>query len=76
MKFLEDFRKLFAQFENTEKNPELALFYSNFNPNQFKFLRTIAVDFSFIEKLGMYNVLELNEQISRLVDIYKKENLL
>ena len=76
MKFLEDFRKLFAQFENTEKNPELALFYSNFNPNQFKFLKTIAVDFSFIENLSMYNVLELNEQISQLVDTYKKENLL
>ena len=76
MKFLDDFRKLFAQYEDSESNPELALFYKNFNPNQFMFLRTIAVDFSFIEKLSMYNVLELNEQISQLVDMYKKENLL
>ena len=75
-KFLDGFRKLFAQFEDSEQNPEFALFYKNFNPNQFKFLKTIAVDFSFIEKLSMYNVLELNEQISQLVDIYKKENLL
>ncbi len=74
--FLKQLRDLFAQFEDAEKNPELALFYKNFNPNQFMFLRTIAVDFSFIEKLSMYNVLELNEQISRIVDVYKKENLL
>jgi len=75
-KFLDDFRELFAQFEDSEQNPEFALFYKNFNPNQFKFLKTIAVDFSFIEKLSMYNVLELNEQISQLVEVYKKENLI
>ena len=37
-KFLNDFRELFAQFEDSEQNPEFALFYKNFNPNQFKFL--------------------------------------
>lgn len=73
--FLKKIHELFAQFEDSESNPEYAMFYKNFN-QQFKFLKTIAVDFSFIENLSMYNVLELNEQISQLVDIYKKENLL
>ena len=73
--FLKKIHELFAQFEDSESNPEYALFYKNFS-QQFKFFKTIAVDFTFIQKLSMYNVLELNEQISQLVDIYKKENLL
>ena len=33
-------------------------------------------DFSFIENLSVFNVMELNEELTRVVEIYKNENLL
>lgn len=75
-KFFSELQKLFNSFDFNEINPELIQFKKNFIAGQFNYLKAISVDFSFIENLSVFNVMELNEELTRVVEIYKNENLL
>ena len=74
--FFRELQKLLNSFEFNEINPELIQFKNNFNKGQFNYLKAISIDFSFIENLSVFNVMELNEELTRVVEIYKNENLI
>jgi len=74
--FFKQMKELINSFDFDEKNPELIQFKKNFNAGQLKYLRAISVDFSFIEKLSMFNVIEINEDLTKMLETYKADNLL